>query len=118
MLDQFSRTELLFGKEAMDKLKAARVAVFGIGGVGGYAVEALDTAVRHADILVALSAAEVAEEFAPAQRAQWASPNGWLVERVGNSLERQSRGCLTVGIGPKHRGWDMELDGMIAILQI
>ncbi|MBR7040184.1 MAG: tRNA threonylcarbamoyladenosine dehydratase [Oscillospiraceae bacterium] len=41
MLDQFSRTELLFGKEAMDKLKAARVAVFGIGGVGGYAVEAL-----------------------------------------------------------------------------
>ena len=41
MLDQFSRTELLFGKEAMDKLKGSRVAVFGIGGVGGYAVEAL-----------------------------------------------------------------------------
>ena len=74
--------------------------------------------VRHADILVALSAVEVAEEFALVQRAQWASPNGCLVERVGNSLERQSRGCLTVGIGPKHRGWDMELDGMIAILQI
>ena len=41
MLNQFSRTELLFGKEAMDKLKQCRVAVFGIGGVGGYAVEAL-----------------------------------------------------------------------------
>ena len=41
MLDQFSRTELLFGKEAMEKLKNSRVAVFGIGGVGGYAVEAL-----------------------------------------------------------------------------
>lgn len=41
MLNQFSRTELLFGREAMDKLAAARVAVFGIGGVGGYAVEAL-----------------------------------------------------------------------------
>lgn len=41
MLDQFSRTELLFGKKAMDKLKGSRVAVFGIGGVGGYAVEAL-----------------------------------------------------------------------------
>lgn len=41
MLNQFSRTELLFGKEAMDKLKNARVAVFGIGGVGGYTVEAL-----------------------------------------------------------------------------
>ena len=35
MLTQFSRTELLLGKEAMDRLKNARVAVFGIGGVGG-----------------------------------------------------------------------------------
>ena len=41
MLNQFSRTELLFGKEAMDKLASSRVAVFGIGGVGGYTVEAL-----------------------------------------------------------------------------
>ena len=41
MLDQFSRTELLFGKEAMERLYHSRVAVFGIGGVGGYAVEAL-----------------------------------------------------------------------------
>ena len=41
MLDQFSRTELLFGKETMERLKNSRVAVFGIGGVGGYAVEAL-----------------------------------------------------------------------------
>lgn len=41
MLNQFSRTELLLGKEAMKKLSAARVAVFGIGGVGGYTVEAL-----------------------------------------------------------------------------
>lgn len=41
MLNQFSRTELLFGKEAMEKLETSRVAVFGIGGVGGYTVEAL-----------------------------------------------------------------------------
>lgn len=41
MLHEFSRTELLFGKEAMEKLAASRVAVFGIGGVGGYTVEAL-----------------------------------------------------------------------------
>ena len=41
MLTQFSRTELLLGKEAMDRLKNARVAVFGIGGVGGYVCEAL-----------------------------------------------------------------------------
>ena len=41
MMDQFSRTRLLFGQEAMDKLRKSRVAVFGIGGVGGYAVEAL-----------------------------------------------------------------------------
>lgn len=41
MLNQFSRTELLLGKEAMDRLSKARVAVFGIGGVGGYVCEAL-----------------------------------------------------------------------------
>ena len=41
MLTQFSRTELLLGKEAMNKLKNSRVAVFGIGGVGGYVCEAL-----------------------------------------------------------------------------
>ncbi|MDD6735494.1 MAG: tRNA threonylcarbamoyladenosine dehydratase [Clostridiales bacterium] len=41
MLNQFSRTELLFGKGAMDRLANSRVAIFGIGGVGGYTVEAL-----------------------------------------------------------------------------
>ena len=41
MLDRFSRTRLVFGKEAMDRLKGSRVAVFGVGGVGGYTVEAL-----------------------------------------------------------------------------
>lgn len=41
MLEQFSRTELLFGKEAMERLAKAEVAVFGIGGVGGHALEAL-----------------------------------------------------------------------------
>lgn len=41
MLNQFSRTQLLFGAEGMEKLYRARVAVFGIGGVGGYTVEAL-----------------------------------------------------------------------------
>ena len=41
MLNQFSRTELLLGKGGMERLKNARVAVFGIGGVGGYTVEAL-----------------------------------------------------------------------------
>lgn len=41
MLNQFSRTQILFGPEAMEHLARCRVAVFGIGGVGGYAVEAL-----------------------------------------------------------------------------
>ena len=40
-MDSFSRTGLLLGDDAMKKLKSARVAVFGLGGVGGYAVEAL-----------------------------------------------------------------------------
>ncbi len=41
MTNQFSRTELLIGTDAVKKLKNSRVAVFGIGGVGGYTVEAL-----------------------------------------------------------------------------
>ena len=41
MLNQFSRTEILLGNAAMEKLDKARVIVFGIGGVGGHVVEAL-----------------------------------------------------------------------------
>ena len=41
MLNQFSRTELLLGKESMEQLQNSRVAVFGVGGVGGFTVEAL-----------------------------------------------------------------------------
>lgn len=41
MSEEFSRTELLLGGAAMERLAAARVAVFGVGGVGGYTVEAL-----------------------------------------------------------------------------
>lgn len=40
-MNQFSRTELLLGQDAMEKLRGSRVAVFGIGGVGGHVVEAL-----------------------------------------------------------------------------
>ncbi len=41
MLDQFSRTELLIGKEGIEKLQNSKVAIFGIGGVGSFVVEAL-----------------------------------------------------------------------------
>ena len=41
MLNQFSRTELLYGTDVMTRFARARVAVFGIGGVGGYTAEAL-----------------------------------------------------------------------------
>ena len=41
MLNQFSRTQLLLGQENMERLSRAKVAVFGIGGVGGYVAEAL-----------------------------------------------------------------------------
>ena len=40
-MEQFVRTEMLLGTETMEKLKNAHVAVFGVGGVGGYVVEAL-----------------------------------------------------------------------------
>ncbi len=52
MLNQFSRTELLFGKDAMDKLQNSKVAIFGIGGVGGYVCEALvRSGVYHFDLI-------------------------------------------------------------------
>lgn len=41
MESRFSRTELVLGREALERLSSCRVAVFGVGGVGGYAVEAL-----------------------------------------------------------------------------
>ena len=41
MLNQFSRTQLIFGIEAMEKLSQSRVAIFGVGGVGDYTIEAL-----------------------------------------------------------------------------
>ncbi|MDE6845767.1 MAG: tRNA threonylcarbamoyladenosine dehydratase [Lachnospiraceae bacterium] len=41
MTEQFSRTELLLGKDAIDRLTRSRVAIFGVGGVGGYVCEAL-----------------------------------------------------------------------------
>ena len=52
MSEQFLRTELLLGQEAMDRLRSSRVAVFGIGGVGGHVVEALARAgVGHLDLI-------------------------------------------------------------------
>lgn len=41
MLNQYSRTRLLLGAEGMERLAKARVAIFGIGGVGGFTMEAL-----------------------------------------------------------------------------
>ena len=41
MLNQFSRTELLIGKEGIEKLQNAKIAIFGVGGVGSFVVEGL-----------------------------------------------------------------------------
>ena len=52
MQNQFSRTQLLLGEPAIDTLKGSRVAVFGIGGVGGYVCEALArSGVGHFDLI-------------------------------------------------------------------
>ncbi len=52
MANQFTRTEMMFGKSGMERLFKSRVAVFGIGGVGGYVVEALvRTGVGAVDII-------------------------------------------------------------------
>lgn len=50
-MQEFKRTQMLLGCENMNKLETARVAVFGIGGVGSYAIEALVRAgIGHIDI--------------------------------------------------------------------
>lgn len=52
MLNEFSRSELLLGKQAISLLADKRVAVFGVGGVGGYVVEALArTGIGHLDLI-------------------------------------------------------------------
>lgn len=52
MPDQYSRTRLLLGDEAMQKLRMARVALFGLGGVGGYTAEALArSGIGHLDLI-------------------------------------------------------------------
>ena len=52
MIDQFSRTELLIGRDKIKLLQQKRVAVFGVGGVGGYVVEALvRSGITHFDLI-------------------------------------------------------------------
>ncbi len=52
MADQYSRTRLLIGEDGIEKLRNARIALFGLGGVGGYAAEALARAgVGHMDLI-------------------------------------------------------------------
>lgn len=52
MENRFERTELLLGKEAMDTLRQSHVAIFGIGGVGGYVCEALArSGIGHFDLI-------------------------------------------------------------------
>ena len=52
MSNEFSRTELLLGGAALERLRNARVAIFGIGGVGGYVTEALArSGVFHLDLI-------------------------------------------------------------------
>ena len=61
MLNQFSRTELLIGKEAVENLKNTKVAVFGIGGVGSFVVEGLVRAGVENFILVDVAKARILE---------------------------------------------------------
>ena len=52
MLHQFSRTQLLYGADNMEKLYRSKVAIFGVGGVGGYVAEALARSGVGACVLV------------------------------------------------------------------
>ena len=72
----FLRTEMLLGKEAVEKLKNSRVAVFGIGGVGGYALEALVRAgVGEIDIICAYDGQIVFVEVKARRTNEYGAPS-------------------------------------------
>ena len=51
MLNQFSRFQLIVGKEALDILKDKKIAIFGIGGVGGNVVDAIELSICHWSVI-------------------------------------------------------------------
>ena len=76
MLHPFSRTELLLGSEAVDRLRRAHVAVFGLGGVGSFAAEALARAAIGALTIIDAETATVSCWRFPQQRGV-PKPTSW-----------------------------------------
>ena len=108
MLNQFSRTQLLLGAEAMEKLKGARVAVFGIGGVGGYVCEGLvRSGVGAFDLVDGMAGGRMdAESKAREAQAQSANDNAQDAAHASGQLhstQRDGSNGFKAKRGP-HRG--------------
>lgn len=94
MLDQFSRTELLLGKEKIEKLSKTKVAVFGIGGVGSFVVEGLVRAGVGKFVLVD-------------DNLEWYCPN--CGNRDHNTLNVARRTCGYIGSNFWNKGRTEEI---------
>ena len=90
---QFSRTQILLGDEAMEKLQNARVAVFGIGGVGGYTAEALArSGIGTLDLSRRLSTKPRVRERSSVP----STPKTWLIFPPAVKLELRTSPVYTV----------------------
>ena len=106
MQQQFSRTALIYGREAMDRLAGSRVIIFGIGGVGGYALEALvRSGIGHVDIvdsdtvsvtnlnrqILALTETSISEDIIHVRGALVRAPGGDWIRKDLNKTDLSRR---------------------------
>ena len=108
MQQEFSRTEILIGEEGIELLAKAKVAVFGLGGVGSYVVEALARCGIGSLILVDLSAVEATAKTAPAVKRDYSV----IPDSEGGSLDAytytgnfRAKGDKVKGTATTDDGW-------------
>ena len=98
-MDRYSRTRLLLGDAAMEKLKNAKVAVFGLGGVGGYVVEALARSGVGALVLVDHDTVSLTNS----NRQILATQNTIGMDKVEAAAQRVAAIDPTIQVTPKKR---------------
>ena len=102
MNQQFSRTQLLYGVDAMQYMASCRVAVFGIGGVGGYVVDAIDT--MTAKLQLVQQAKEVGARIISSMGAGPLPAKRSVSTQTASCLECTARSCGVQGGMPKSLG--------------
>lgn len=100
-LNEFSRAELLLGKEGIEKLRKARVAVFGIGGVGSFAAEALARGgVGHLDLVDGdvVSLTNINRQLIATQKTIGRRKTSVMAERIHEILPGDRGGGISCGL--------------------